>query len=194
MIDRRRACRRRARRGVALALVVVLALVGAACGGNRSTAKPATTSSGHDRAAAAATASIIDTSTCPADTDTTGVSGDTITIGTSLPQSGTYAPFAAILNGEQAYFDYIERQRRRRRSRARSTRSSWSPRTTRTIASQTVTNVQSLLNDDNVFALFNVVGTKNNLAIRDIGEHRVRARPVRRERRDAVGQPRSTRG
>ena len=34
-------------------------------------------------------------------------------------------------------------------------------------ASQTVTNVQSLINDTKVFALFNVVGTKNNLAIRN---------------------------
>ena len=35
------------------------------------------------------------------------ITGDTIKIGTSLPQSGIYAAFSAILNGEQAYFDYI---------------------------------------------------------------------------------------
>ena len=35
-------------------------------------------------------------------------------------------------------------------------------------ASRTVTNVKSLLSDDHVFALLNVVGTKNNLAIRNL--------------------------
>ena len=59
------------------------------------------------------------------------------------------------------------REGRRRGRRARSTRSSWSPRTTRTTAETTFANVQSLVDDDNVFGLFNVVGTKNNLAIRD---------------------------
>ena len=34
-------------------------------------------------------------------------------------------------------------------------------------AAKTVTNVQSLINDTKVFSLFNVVGTKNNLAIRN---------------------------
>ena len=36
------------------------------------------------------------------------------------------------------------------------------------IASKTVTNVQSMLSGGNTFGLFNVVGTKNNLAIRQL--------------------------
>ena len=62
----------------------------------------------HDDAAAARPAGrrhVARARTAP--TTPTGVSGDTITIGTSLPQSGTYAAFNAILNGEKAYFDYI---------------------------------------------------------------------------------------
>ena len=43
----------------------------------------------------------------PADADDQGVTGDTITIGTSLPQSGTYSAFNAILKGEQSYFNYM---------------------------------------------------------------------------------------
>src|ERR1700687_3364781 len=107
MIDRRRAAHAPgARRAVAVALVVAVALIGAACSGTRSTAKPGSTSPGSTTAGSGSAASIIDTSKCPAGSDTTGVSGDTITIGTSVAQSGTYAPFSAILDGEQAYIDY----------------------------------------------------------------------------------------
>src|SRR5258705_183780 len=105
MIDRRRSVRpTRARSGVVIAFALVLALVGAACSGNRSTAKPPTTSP--SGSTGPSTTSVVDTSTCPIQHDTTGVSGNTITIGTSVAQSGTYAPFSAILDGEQAYIDY----------------------------------------------------------------------------------------
>jgi hypothetical protein len=104
MIDRRPNHRSRARSGAAIALVMALALVVAACSGNRSTAKPAGTSPSGTGGTTSST--IIDTSACPAGSDTTGVTGDTITIGTSVAQSGTYAPFSAILDGESAYLDY----------------------------------------------------------------------------------------
>ena len=107
MTDRRRVLHRNGvRHALAITLVVAVALVGAACGGNRSTAKPAGTPGTTAPGGTTSPASLIDTSKCPAGTDTTGVSGDTITIGTSVAQSGTYAPFSAILDGEQAYIDY----------------------------------------------------------------------------------------
>ena len=46
------------------------------------------------------------------------------------------------------------------------------------------------MNDNNVFALFNVVGTKNNLAIRDLVNRQCVPDLFVGERRDAVGQPR----
>ena len=49
----------------------------------------------------------IDTANCVTDPTSVEITGDTIKFGTSLPQSGTYAAFASILRGEQAYFDYL---------------------------------------------------------------------------------------
>src|SRR5262249_38691257 len=86
-----------------VALGAVMAVVLAACGSSRksdSSGNGATTTPG-------ATTPVIDTSQCPAGGDTTGVSGNTITIGTSLPESGLYAAFTAILKGERSYFDYV---------------------------------------------------------------------------------------
>src|SRR6476469_10305366 len=107
MTDRRDARRQHRTRagGVAICLVV-MALLASACGGNRSTAKPADNNSGTPTPGGTSS-TVIDTSTCPNPNDTTGVSGNTITFGTSLPQSGIYAPFTAILHGEQAYFNYV---------------------------------------------------------------------------------------
>jgi branched-chain amino acid transport system substrate-binding protein len=169
MIDcRRNAHRSRARHGGAVALVVVLALVLAACGGNRSTAKPVTTSPGSTTPGSGNTApTVINTSACPAGGETTGVKGNTITLGTSLPESGLYAAFTAILDGEQAYIDYtnanggvtVGGQKYQIKLNASDDQY---------IASKTVTNVQSMISEGNTFALFNVVGTKNNLAIRNL--------------------------
>ena len=167
MIDRRRANRRsRARSVVAVVLVTVLALVAAACSGNRSTAKPPDDYAERRRRVPARPSTVVDTSACPAGSDTTGVSGNTITIGTSLPQSGLYAAFSAILDGEQAYIDYTNANGgvtvagKKYQIKLVAKDDAYD-------ASKTVTNVQSLLTDDNVFALLNVVGTKNNLAIRN---------------------------
>jgi len=145
--------------------VVVVALVAGACSGNRSTAKPATTSP--SGSTGATSSSVVDTSTCPTQNDTTGVNGDTITIGTSVAQSGTYAPFSAILDGEQAYLDYTNAQGGVEVA-GKKYKIKLVAKDDAYVASKTVTNVQSLLTDDKVFALFNVVGTKNNLAIRDL--------------------------
>jgi branched-chain amino acid transport system substrate-binding protein len=166
MIDRRRVNRRRrVRSAAAIALALVVALVGAACSGNRSTAKPATTSP--SGSSGATSSSVVDTSTCPSQNDTTGVTGDTITIGTSVAQSETYAAFSAILDGEQAYIDYTNDQGGVTVA-GKKYKINLVAKDDAYVASRTVTNVNSLLSDDHVFALLNVVGTKNNLAIRDL--------------------------
>jgi branched-chain amino acid transport system substrate-binding protein len=169
MIDRRRGTHTgHARPALAIALVAAVALVGAACGGNRSTAKPPPNSGTNGSGATAGSgASLINTSSCPAGSDTTGVNGNTITIGTSLAQSGTYAPFSAILHGEQAYIDYTNANGGVTVA-GRKYQIKLVAKDDAYVASQTLTNVQSLMNDSHVFALLNVVGTKNNLAIRNL--------------------------
>ena len=82
------------------AFCAVVTLLAASCGSSRKSGTTNETTPG----SSGGNGQIVDTANCPAGTATTGVSGDTITIGTSLPQSGTYAPFKAILQGEKSYF------------------------------------------------------------------------------------------
>ena len=145
-------------------LLLVAVIIAAACGSSRTSSTP--TSGGGGGSTAAPSGKVIDTSACPAGSDTVGVTGNTITIGTSLPESGLYAAFTAILDGEKSYFDYlnasggVEVAGKKYQIKLVDKDDQYN-------ASQTVTNVQSLIDDTKVFALFNVVGTKNNLAVRN---------------------------
>ena len=173
MSDRQVSVRHRARQGGVLAIVVVLAMVAAACGGNRSDkAASTTTASGGAPGTTTAgggttTPTLIDASKCPAASATAGVSGNTITLGTSLPESGLYSAFTAILDGEQAYISYTNANGgvtvagKKYQLKLNDMDDAY-------VASKTVTNVNSMLTGGNTFALFNVVGTKNNLAIRSL--------------------------
>lgn len=150
-----------------IALGAALSLLVAACGGGRSnsdngtTTNPTTASSG-----STPSTSVIDTSQCDPSTLTQGITGNTIKIGTSLPLSGTYSAFSGILQGETAYFDYINAlggvtvAGKKYQIKLVSKDDAYD-------AAQTSTNVDSLINSDKVFALFNNVGTKNNLGIRE---------------------------
>jgi branched-chain amino acid transport system substrate-binding protein len=154
--------RRRARRGFRLvALCAVIALVGAACGSSR---KSETNNNG--TGGSGSNGQVVDTANCPTPNDTTGVSGDTITIGTSLPQSGLYAAFNAILKGESSYFQYLNAQGGVTVA-GKKYKINLVPKDDAYDAAKTVANANSLIDSTKVFGLFNVVGTKNNLAIRD---------------------------
>jgi branched-chain amino acid transport system substrate-binding protein len=146
-----------------LALCTVLALVAAACGSSRRDTTPGggTTPGG--------TQSIVPTANCQAGQDTVGISGDTITLGTSLPESGLYAPFTAILKGERSYFEYLNAQGGVEvpKGSGKKYKIKLVDKDDAYDAARTVTNVNSLINDTKVFSLFNVVGTKNNLGARD---------------------------
>ena len=145
-----------------LGTLTVLALITAACGSSRKDSGSTNTTGG-----STGTSQVVDTSNCPAGNDTAGVSGDTITIGTSLPQSGTYAAFDAIRQGEQAYFDYVNAQGGVTVA-GKKYKLKLVVKDDAYEAAKTVANVNSLVTDDKVFGLFNVVGTKNNLAVRDL--------------------------
>jgi branched-chain amino acid transport system substrate-binding protein len=145
-----------------LALCAVVVLVANACGGSRDDSN----SGGSDNTNGGGPATVVNTSACPAGNETVGVNGDTITIGTSLPQSGTYAAFTAILNGEKSYFQYLNAQGGVEVA-GKKYKINLVDKDDAYDAAKTLTNVNQLINDDKVFALFNVVGTKNNLGIRD---------------------------
>jgi ABC-type branched-subunit amino acid transport system substrate-binding protein len=93
---------------------------------------------------------------------TPGVSSSTITIGSSGPLTGEAAAAAGVLKGADAYFKYVNSKGgvNGRKIDFKYLDDAYDP-------AQTVQNVRQLIQQDNVFALFSVVGTNSNLAIRD---------------------------
>jgi branched-chain amino acid transport system substrate-binding protein len=152
-------------------LATVLAVVLAACGNGRGDDSSSGNGSSTSAGASSGGGFDIDTSNCTTDPSTVTLTGDTIKIGTSLPQSGIYAAFSEILNGEKAYFDYINDTKGGVEIAGKKYKVDLDAQDDMYDAQKTFANVQSLVENDKVFALFNVVGTKNNLAIRDyLGE------------------------
>jgi branched-chain amino acid transport system substrate-binding protein len=97
-----------------------------------------------------------------ATTGTPGVSSTTVTIGSSGPLTGEAAAAAGVLRGADGYFKYVNARGgvNGRKIDFKFLDDAYDP-------SQTVQNVRQLIQQDNVFALFSVVGTNSNLAIRD---------------------------
>lgn len=157
------------RRSVRLAaLVAVVAVFGAACEGSRDDEKASTTTApSGSSTTGGGTAPIVDTSACTSSL-TTGIDGDTIKLGTSLPQSGLYSAFAEILHGSEAYFEYLNEELGGVEIAGKKYKIELTASDDQYQAEKTVQNVNKLITDDKVFALFNVVGTKNNLAIREL--------------------------
>jgi branched-chain amino acid transport system substrate-binding protein len=93
---------------------------------------------------------------------TPGVTATTITIGSSGPLTGEAAAAAGVLRGADAYFKYANSRGgvNGRKIDYKYLDDAYDP-------SKTVQNVRELIQQDNVFALFSVVGTTSNLAIRD---------------------------
>jgi branched-chain amino acid transport system substrate-binding protein len=93
---------------------------------------------------------------------TPGVSSTKITIGSSGPLTGEAAAAAGVLRGAEAYFKYVNARGgvNGRKIEFKYLDDAYDP-------SQTVNNVRQLVQQDNVFALFSIVGTNGNLAVRD---------------------------
>jgi branched-chain amino acid transport system substrate-binding protein len=93
---------------------------------------------------------------------TPGVTPTTVTIGSSGPLTGEAAAAAGVLKGADAYFKYVNGRGgvNGRKIDFKYLDDAYDP-------AQTVQNVRELIQQDNVFALFSVVGTNSNLAIRD---------------------------
>ena len=91
-----------------------------------------------------------------------GVTATTILIGGTVPLSGEAAAFGAVGPGAKAYFDYVNSRGgvNGRRIEYRFYDDAYNP-------AQTVQQTRRLVEQDGVLAIFNTVGTANNLAIRE---------------------------
>ena len=152
-----------------LALLAVL-LVAASCGGRDDDddaggggGGTATTSGGGGESGG------IDTADCPSDTNLDGVSGDTITLASSFPQSGLTAAFAEISKGYKAYFSMVNEEDGGVDIGGKKYKIEVKDKDDEYNASKTVQNINELVGTDGsgAFAVFNVVGTANNVAIRE---------------------------
>ena len=107
-------------------------------------------------ALAAATAAAAGTTADP------GLTPTSVLIGGTVPLSGEAAAFGAVGPGAKAYFDYVNSKGgvNGRTIEYRFYDDAYNP-------AQTVQQTRRLVEQDGVFAIFNAIGTGNNLAIRD---------------------------
>jgi branched-chain amino acid transport system substrate-binding protein len=93
---------------------------------------------------------------------TPGVSATAITLGSSGPLTGEAAAAAGVLRGAEGYFKYVNARGgvNGRKIDFKYLDDGYDP-------SRTVQNVRELIQQDSAFALFSVVGTNGNLAVRD---------------------------
>ncbi len=91
-----------------------------------------------------------------------GVSAKEIVVGGTVPLSGEAAAFGSVGPGAKAYFDYVNGRGgvNGRKIRYVFYDDAYNP-------AQTVQLTRRLVEQDKVFAIFNTIGTANNLAIRD---------------------------
>jgi len=149
----------------ALAAAVALVCAGLSLAACSSSSDSGTNSAGNagDGGSSGAASASFDTSHCPSSASSVP-SGDTLTLGSSGPLTGPLAPDATIFDGVKAYFDYVNSQggvdtaAGKKKLKLNLLDDGY-------VASKTVQNVQQLVQQDNVFALTNVVGSPNNLAI-----------------------------
>ncbi|HVC87303.1 MAG TPA: ABC transporter substrate-binding protein [Gaiellaceae bacterium] len=93
---------------------------------------------------------------------TPGVTPTSIAVGSSGPLTGEAAAAAGVLKGAAAYFAYVNA-----RGGVNGRRIDFTYLDDADDPAQTLANVQELVRQDGVFALFSIVGTNENLAVRD---------------------------
>ena len=91
-----------------------------------------------------------------------GVTSSTVLLGGTVPLTGEAAAFGTVGPGAKAYFDYVNAKGgvNGRKIEYRYYDDAYNP-------AQTVQLTRRLVEQDKVFAVFNSIGTANNLAIRD---------------------------
>jgi branched-chain amino acid transport system substrate-binding protein len=94
---------------------------------------------------------------------TPGVTPTTIELGSSGPLTGTTASASGFLRGAGAYFKYVNA-----RGGVYGRKIDFTYLDDGSVAARAAANARRLIDQDHVFALFSVVGTDSNLAIRKI--------------------------
>ncbi|MCB1037925.1 MAG: ABC transporter substrate-binding protein, partial [Acidimicrobiales bacterium] len=150
----------------ALALVLSLSLFATACSG-RSDSADKSSSGGSDGGDGGTASGVVNTDDCP-DNATDGIDGDTITLASSFPQSGLTAAFAQISKGYKAYFDKVNDEGGVEVA-GKKYKIEVVDKDDEYTAAKTVQNINELAGTDGskAFAIFNVVGTANNVALRE---------------------------
>src|SRR5262245_28209630 len=148
-----------------VASMLALALVAAACSG-RDDDNEASTDEGGGSEEGGGAASSIDTADCVADPNAE-IEGNEIKLVSSFPQSGATAAFSQIARGWKAYFQMVNDEGGIDIAGNNYT-ISFEDKDDQYNAQNTVANIDELVGQDgaNAFASFSVVGTANNLAIR----------------------------
>ncbi|HET6952499.1 MAG TPA: ABC transporter substrate-binding protein [Acidimicrobiales bacterium] len=152
----------RGRNARVVASLLSLALLAAACGG-RDDDDEASTDTGDEGAAAA---SSIDTENCVSD-PTAEIEGTEIKLVSSFPQSGQTAAFSQIARGWKAYFEMVNDAGGVDIAGKKYT-ITYEDKDDQYNPEVTTQNIDELVGTEgeNAFAVFSVVGTANNLAIR----------------------------
>jgi len=149
-----------------VAALMALALLGSACS-SRDDDDASTESDGGDSSAGEST---IDTADCVS--DPTEEVGDSITLVSSYPQSGLTAAFSEVARGWKAYFDKVNAEGGVDFG-GQTVTIEYEDADDQYNAAETAANIDEMVgpDGDGAFAVFSVVGTANNLAIRDtLGE------------------------
>ena len=147
-----------------LAVVFALALVAAACGRDDSSSSDNGDDGGDGGGDnGGETAGPATTDDCLQYDATMGVTDDSIKLGSSFPKSGIYQAFSKIATGYEAWFTHLNDNEDGIGGRSIEIVTE----DDEYISGNTQSNYQQLTQSDQVFALLGVVGTPNNLAIRD---------------------------
>jgi branched-chain amino acid transport system substrate-binding protein len=143
-----------------VAVGLALALAAAACANKQDTAgSPA---GAPDTTGPAGATFTMSTDKCDNPGDATKVlSGNEIKLGSSFPVSGVYAAYGNISKGWEALF-----KAQNANGGVNGKQITYVTKDDGYMPEQTKVNAQEFIDQDNAFALFNVVGTPNNLAIR----------------------------
>jgi branched-chain amino acid transport system substrate-binding protein len=147
-----------------LAVLLALAMVGAACS-SRDDDDSAQTETGDGEAAAE---SSINTEDCVSD-PTQEIQGDVIKVVSSYAQSGLVAAVAEVARGWEAYFEKVNADGGVEIGDKTFTLE-WDDRDDEYNAAKTAQVIEEMVGQDGdgAFAVFSVVGTANNVAIRDL--------------------------
>lgn len=158
---------RRTKLHALLALLAALALLGGACSSRDDDSGSGGNGGGNGEEGGGESATGIDIEDCVAD-PTEEIEGDTIKLVSSFPQSGLTGAFAEIGRGWAAYFDKVNEEGGVEIA-GKSYKIEFEDRDDEYNPQRTASNIEDLVGADGsgAFAVFSVVGTANNINVRD---------------------------